>query len=265
VRNRLNAEADTASSKGAGYTIGAAIDDSLRTARRLAETADKTVMGAVERGVETAYTVIEEYMLRGRETARRFQQGTPGRTDMNEGRQGENRPYENPWLSAQWSAPMSMMMAPWMPMMKMWQESMATFAQGTPMASMAEWMNAFTPGAAYGRSNGTSVIVQVSSQAPAAVTVELDAGAESMKLSAAPLQHASSRSAPALVGIRIDSKDGVARVRITVPTDQPAGLYRGQIQDDTGMRRGQLSLEIESGAPAAAAKKTTRARPRKKA
>jgi hypothetical protein len=184
---------------------------------------------------------------------------------MSESRQNENRGYENGWSSQQWG-PMSAMMAPWMPMMRMWQESMSAFTQGTPMASMTEWMNAFTPGAGFGRPGSVCVAVQLSSQTPATVRVELDGGAETMKLSAAPLQHASSRTAPSLVGVRFDTQNGAPRVSVTIPSDQPGGTYRGQVQDDTGVRRGQLTVEVQASTPATAgAAKKTRTRTRKKA
>ena len=56
-----------------GAAFGAVVDEGLRTAERLAEISSAAVRGAMECGVQTAYTVIDEYMARGREAASRFQ------------------------------------------------------------------------------------------------------------------------------------------------------------------------------------------------
>src|SRR6266536_2010068 len=71
----------------AGASFGAVVDEGLRTAERLAEISNAAVRGAMECGVQTAYTVIDEYMARGREAASRYQTRPDGRGAMNDDRQ----------------------------------------------------------------------------------------------------------------------------------------------------------------------------------
>jgi hypothetical protein len=257
IRNRINAGRPASPSRS-GYTIGAAIDDSIDTARRIVETADATVMGAVERGVATAYTVIDEYMIRGQQAARRYQQGNPRSDDMSDGRQNGNGRQFDAWSSMPWDQ-MSAMMAPWMPMMRMWQDSMSAFTQGTPMA---DWMNALNPQAmmAMARGGRVRIGVQIASDTPASVVVELDPGAERMNLSADALKHATDRDAPSIAATSIECSEGIARVRVTVPTDQPAGSYRGRIVDDAGAVRGNLTVDLEPAESSSTNTRSTRAK-----
>ena len=63
--------------RGAGAVLGDTVDEGLRTAERLAELSSAAVRGAVECGVQTAYTVIDEYMRRGHEAYDRARDGSP--------------------------------------------------------------------------------------------------------------------------------------------------------------------------------------------
>jgi len=210
----------------------------------------------LERGVETAYMVVEEYMRRGREaTGRRYQSSQNGngngngRPGMNNDRQGGN-------------AQVPPMMMPFMQMMRMWTDGMSAFVPGAGQA--ADWMNQFVPGASAWMGTPTTtraISVLVSSQAPTEVTVDLEPGAEYAKLSADPLT-TQDDDAPPLAAIRFECEKGHVRVRVTVPSDQPGGSYFGHIVDATGARRGELRVEIERRPRPA--KRATKSRSRSK-
>src|SRR5262245_43519974 len=65
-------------------TPSSVVDQGLETARLMVTVADAAVKGAVERGVDTAYTVIDDYMTRGRNAAGNRSQWTDGRDDMSQ-------------------------------------------------------------------------------------------------------------------------------------------------------------------------------------
>ena len=234
-----------------GGTVGAVIDGNIKTVFRVVEVADATVRGAVERGVETAYMVIEEYMLRGQQSAGQHHARKGG--EMN-----GDRSYGNGggagWSGGGWGAG-NPMLAPWMQMMRVWSDAVSQFVPGGAMG--AEWMNQFVPGMCppapgAGRAK---VSVHIASAQPAEVTVDLQPGAEFMDLTLEPLVHADREAAPSLNAADIVTRQGHIRVRITVPSDQPHGRYSGAIHDSAGVPRGELIVEIE-----AARAKTRRAR-----
>src|SRR5215468_8423285 len=68
--------------------------------------------GPVEWGVKTAYTLIEEYMRRGRDAACGYRPPTNWRRDMS-----DNRCYTNQYTA--WG-PMWPFIAPWMQAMQTW-------------------------------------------------------------------------------------------------------------------------------------------------
>ena len=220
----------------------------------------------LERGVETAYMVVEEYMRRGRQVAGRRSSSSTSSTSSNSANgDGHGRPdmsndkpgngYSN---SNQWGQLPPMMM-PFMQMMRMWTDGMSQLVPGGGMA--ADWMNQFMPaGAAWsGTPTATRALsVRVASKHAAEVTVDLEPGAEFAKLTADPLTPKSG-DAPALAAVRFECETGHVRVRVTVPDDQPGGTYSGHIHDATGARRGELRVEIEGARSA-----TTRSRKKSK-
>jgi hypothetical protein len=255
IRNAMTgAPADDARSNGARFTLGAVVDQGLRAAQQLTETADATVKGAVERGVETAYMVIEEYMLRGQEAASQYRQRTE-RPHMNDEQQRFNA----------WNAPgpMGPLMAPWMSwmqLMRLWADAMAAFgAGGGPAADF--WMRLMS-----GSSGGLrpKTAVEVSSESPTELMVAVDLGAECSKLTAEPLGHATDKDVPPLAGVSIETSPEVIRVRLSVPNDQPGGQYRGALKDERGMKRGELVATVKPPAAVPRPAPRPRARARKK-
>lgn len=230
----------------AGFTVGGIVDESVKSAMRAVEAADATVRGAVERGVDTAYMVIEEYMLRGRQAAGRNHERRNGRHEMNEERQGASN-TSNGGFGGAWGA-MNPMMAPWMQMMRMWTESMSSFMPGANGMG-ADLMGQFMPGSAMwmgAAAARASISVQVTSPYPVEVKADFDTGAEYSMLTAEPLKVTGHGDATLVVALRC--APGLVRVGVTVPSGQAAGRYIGAVTDANGLRKGEITVDVESPA-----------------
>ncbi|MEO5818046.1 MAG: hypothetical protein ABIT20_22445 [Gemmatimonadaceae bacterium] len=243
-----------------GLTVGGIVDESVKTAMRAVEAADATVRGAVERGVDTAYMVIEEYMLRGRQAAGRNHERRNGRQDMNDERQGGNG-FSNAGFGGPWGA-MNPMMAPWMQMMRMWTESMSSFMPGAN-GMATDLMSQFMPGAAmWGGASAAraSIAVQVSSPYPVEVKADFDTGAEYSLLTADPLQLSGGERAS--LAVTLKCAPGLVRIGVTVPSGQAGGRYTGAVNDASGVKRGEITIDVES--PTAKSRPAAAKRPQKR-
>jgi hypothetical protein len=229
-----------------GAPFGAVVDEGRRTAERLAEISNTAVRGAMECGVQTAYTVIDEYMARGREAAGRYHNRPNGRGPMNDDRQNYGG-----WSTA-WG-PMSPFLAPWTNAMRMWTDALTTFAPGAgPQQGWSTGAPDYgahaTPGGAAPFTGAATprVSVKVSSRSPAEVTLNVAPFADRMTLVAGPLQKTDgSLGALPLTGVSITCEPGHVRVSVTVITDQPPGRYSGVILNAIGNDVvGTLTVEI---------------------
>ena len=211
------------------------MEESLKAAERLRTMSTDAVRGAVECGVRTAYSVIDEYMRRGYDAASGSQSGSHERGHMSDDRQNYNA-----W-SAAWG-PVSPLMDQWMNAVRTWTETWASMAQGmSPAASRAT--GAPGPSAAAGATSHISV--QVSSDRPVEVTPHLFPGADAMTVLAAdPLQSCEQTDAPALTGIDIKAEPGRVRVKVTIMADQPAGTYSGPVRNAQRVVVGALTVTI---------------------
>jgi hypothetical protein len=241
----------------ATFTVGGIVDESVKNAMRAVEAADATVRGAVERGVDTAYMVIEEYMLRGRQAAGRNHERRNGRHEMNDERQGASG-YQNNGFGGPWGV-MNPMMAPWMQMMRMWTENMSSLMPGANGIA-ADFMSQFMPGAAMwgGAAARSSISVQVSSPYPVEVKADFDAGSEYSMLTADPLKISGGEDATLTATLKCSP--GLVRISLTVPSGQAGGRYTGAVHDAAGVKRGEITVEVTSSAAKArpAAKKRAR-------
>jgi hypothetical protein len=254
VRNPVVRPADAApraarpATTAPGAAFGAVVDEGLRTAERLAEISSAAVRGAMECGVQTAYTVIDEYMARGREAASRFQNRPDGRAPMSDDRQNFGG-----WSTA-WG-PMSPFLVPWTNAIRMWTDALTMFVPGAggPQQTWNPAAGAYTPpgtaggaAAVAGAAPAPRVSVRVSSQSPAEVTLNVAPNADRMKLVAGPLQKIDAPSdALPLTGVSITCEPGHVRVSVTVITDQPPGRYSGLVMNTTGNEVvGSLTVEI---------------------
>lgn len=208
----------------------------LKTARLVVEAAAEPVLGAAERGVHTAYTVLDEYLARGKEAAKRYEMPTPGSPTMSDQRQ-----------NGMWNAfgPMGPMMAqaagPWMQVARMWSDSMSQFVPGGQQA-MDQWMAMWPAMAGVASRAAAPVRVQVASTRPVAVQVSLAPGAEYMTLGASPV----AQGGETLGGVAVSTAEGRVTVSVTVADAQGAGTYRGPVVDGGGNPRGELVVEIST-------------------
>jgi hypothetical protein len=186
------------------------------------------MLGAVECGVQTAYTVIDEYMRRGREAAGRYREHPNWRDNMNDNRYN----YSNPYTA--WG-PMGPFIAPWMQAMQAWACAMSAFVPGA--APQGSWGQCAT---------SPKVSVRVTAQNPTEVSAWIDPGADGMELTADPLKISGDTVAPLLGPVPIKCECGHVRVSVTVPKGQPAGRYSGAIRDKDGCRRGELTVDISA-------------------
>jgi hypothetical protein len=188
---------------------------------------------AVQRRVNGAYTLIDDYVRRGREAAALHGNAATGRADMNEYRYNMG----NPW------GPMWPFIAPWLQAMQMWSGAMSGFQPGSsrPYPYGAE---TYDP-----RGMGVPMLPKVSVKVKSDYLTEVTAcvapGADACaRLLADPLTIPGAPDVPPLTAISIECEPGHVRVRVTVPTDQPAGRYGGLIKDGTGCPRGDIVIEI---------------------
>jgi len=212
-------------------TPSSVVDQGIKTARMMARVADGTVKGVVERSVDTAYTVIDEYMTRGRDAAGRRSQWTDGRNDMSQD------PQFSTW------GPSSDLVAPWWQMMRMWADGMAALMFCGPAAATT-WANACARGGTGWTGShyqAPKVEVRVSSKRHAAVTMSLQPGAESMELTATGKGNEST-----LPEIEFEPPvtATVRGVNVTVPDDLPAGPYTFTINDGNHNQRGELRVDV---------------------
>ncbi len=222
-----------------GGVAGTVVEQGVHAAYRAVEVADATLRGTVERGVETAYAVIDEYMTRGREAAGGYHQR------MGDGQMDRNQ-TGGPWGAA-WGPAMNPMMAPWVNMMYLWAQTMGAFTQPFAGSPATPWgpPNPCAPTAGV----SPAISVQVKSDKPAEVSVQLDPGTDQMTLAADPLNLAPAGGdagvAP-LGSTAFDSKPGHVRFRIAIPATQPDGTYTGNVHDTAGIVRGRVSVIITS-------------------
>ncbi len=220
----------------------------IRTARKIVETSETTVFDAVERGVETAYTVIEEYMSRGRLAAGRHHQRHNGSSPM-----ADKPPYTGGGASP--FGPMGPFMEPWIATARMWAEAMSQLAPGGA-AGGRNWMDQMMAAAPpwWGPAGALAprLSYEVSSALPAEISATLDPAAYFGRLTVGALTPAGDATYPPIIDVGITSASGHVCVRVAVPDGQPTGDYSAQIQDDAGAKRGQVDLKLKTpaGAPA---------------
>ena len=229
IRNRLTTPPKT---------NGAATPEGRQSAPRPDKIAGEALREALECGVRTAYTVIDEYLRRGYDAARSNRDHPDNRGQMHSNRTSQNS-WTNPW------GPMALPMQQWMTVMRAWADAWSAFVPGGWPQQM--W-NMASPECAPAAA-GPVISVQVSSQRPTEVTATLNPGAEFCLLTVDSLKAEASK--PALPGISISSAPGSVRIGVPVSEDQPAGKYSGDIKAD-GKTVGNLSVVITdlAGKPA---------------
>jgi hypothetical protein len=206
-----------------------------------AQPGDRALNGAVERGVKNAYAVIEEYMLRGREAARSYQEAfTQGEHMNSDPRNCNDWGGGGPW------GPMGAMgawMAPWMQMSRIWMDCMRAFVpMPTDVGGYGDQWGAAgcSPSGAARRRSRLSVLV--SSSRLTEVVVDIPPGAESTNLEVGRLRHQDGSAWLEISEIRCE--EGQLRVRVSVPDEKPAGRYIGEVYDDRCCKCGEIVVRV---------------------
>jgi hypothetical protein len=194
---------------------------------------------ALECGVQTAYTVIDQYMRRGYEAARSNQNHPDGRGHMSDGTKFGGRPT-GPW--GPFGAPLEM----WMGAVRAWTEAWSAFMPGMTQ-------NAFNPAAMMGfppcpPAAAPTVSIYVSSERPTEVTASMSPCTDLNALETSDLT--SDTASQQMKGISISGGLGnTVRINVPVTADQPPGTYRGRISC-RGLNVGSVTVVITGPAKA---------------
>ena len=206
-----------------------------------------TLGGVVSRSVEVGYRVVDEYLRHGQRVAERLgdRSLTPGTMvqDFQE-------------LTARMARYASDLMDVWFQLIEL-----AAAGRGAPHRPSGDRgapadpapPRAPEPPAAgsTGRDShdgegGTRVSVQIASLQPAEVTLDLRPGSTGLPLIVHALR-AAEPDKPRLTEIALEpaSEDGVRRLRIRIPPEQPPGVYNGLVIDErTSRPAGTLSVRV---------------------
>jgi hypothetical protein len=209
---------------------GAASHDGGQPGSRPGWTSEGTLRDALECGVRTAYTVIDEYMRRGYEAARN------NRDNQTEG--GYMRDYRNYYSSGTnpWGWFASPML-PWMSLMRAWSDMLCAFTPGCMPPPM--W-NTACPGTASAPLPGVSVWVVTSREAK--VTASINPGAECENLKCSSLTDAHGHE---IEGVSIQSLQGMVCIHVPIKAEHTKGSYSGKIRTSDGSTVGSVNVVIE--------------------
>lgn len=186
---------------------------------------------ALECGVRTAYTVIDDYMRRGYEAARSSRDQANRRGNMPDDNQNYGG-WNNPW------GPMAAPFQQWMYAMQAWMNAWSGFVPG----GWPQQMWGTFPGFG-GATAPVPVCVEVTAYKPVSVSasVSLSPGAECMNLTLGPVT--GEPPAGTLNEVALAIRQGTVVVVVTVEASQAAGKYHGDISAQ-GRCVGALNIVI---------------------
>jgi len=202
-----------------------------------------TLGGVVSRSVEVGYRVVDEYLRHGQRVAERLgdRSLTPGTMvqDFQE-------------LTARMARYASDLMDVWFQLIELAAGRAAPArpsgdrgAPADPPAGSPE-PPAAAPAERDAHDGGARVCVEVASLQPAEVTLDLRPGSAGLSLVVHSLR-AAEPDKPRLTEIALEpaSEEGVRRLRIRIPPEQPPGVYNGLIIDGrTSRPAGTLSVRV---------------------
>lgn len=223
------------------------------------ERASERPTETIERGVEMAYGVVEDYIDQGRKVAQRLNQRQYGPREISEDFQT---------LTARMLRDSNRFVSLWFDLMaSSWDMGWGVVGRGrrrrqpdrsggaTSQDRPARW-SPTEPTETVGEPQAvgrTSIALEIESRHPVRVEVDLALGAEELALRATPLQSGSGDGA-ALRDLRFQpGSEGRAPVlHLVVPPGQPAGDYHGVLLDPHGPTpRGTVSVHLAAERPAA--------------
>jgi hypothetical protein len=239
----------TAPHRSAAASFRSSVSESVPQAQNVAQVIDSAV--------QTAYRVIDEYLQQGWQTAGRYY-GPLGASPMGEGFPG-GQDMANPPQQM-----MTTMMRFWTEMAQAWLGPYAQMGRNTGSDSAWDRGAAGSPAAprtapaspeasarvpsdasSDASTGALAVSVELSSQQPAEVTIHVQPGTDIAALSAQDLRAFDGDGKPALSAVRCEAVDGRLRVEVTVPRDQPVGVYSGALVDRArGEARGTVTVAL---------------------
>jgi hypothetical protein len=187
---------------------------------------------ALECGVQTAYAVIDDYMKRGYEAARKSRDNPNNRGHMGEEKSSYNN-WSNPWGTV------SPLMEQWTVAMRAWSDAWSTLMPGARPGGWppAAWNPGYPP--AHAPAPSPSMTVEVSSRRPTEVSANFKPGVELLgKLTA------DSFMPPLHKGVSLSHQGGRLRVSVAIGDDQAAGRHSGVIRASDGCVIGDLTVVI---------------------
>ncbi len=242
------------------------------------------LQGFVERGVDTAYTVIEAYLRRGQQAAQRVSPGAPAAASPLSGLgglsglSGLSGPGGLGGLgglgaslagSAPWGATASSIAGPWLQLLRAWAEVLATLGPlaGRVGAGLGEALPAgfMAAGAAapapFGASQGAAaapaatapmaaagprakVTIELVARRSAEVAVSLEPGADLAALQADWLTEAAEPAVGAPGSLVLYSEPGHVHLRLTLADPPPPGRHEARLTDSQGQAWGSVVLTI---------------------
>jgi len=192
--------------------------------------AGAAVFGALENGVRTAYSVIDEYIRRGQEAAGGMFNNSNRRGTMSDDRGNPGGGF-NPWN------PMAMATEQWIAAMRMWSQAWSAFIPGSFQQA------GFGP-FPFGAATAPAVTVKVTCSSAVEVSVNMYGATDTTDLVSEPLR-AEGSSAKPIEAASIVREPGAIRVSMKVETGQPAGRYRGLIRKETDKSvAGELTVVV---------------------
>lgn len=201
----------------------------------------------VDRGVGVAYRVLDDYLRRGRSAAERHGDEAARRDALPRDPQDFARRAVRYWadMMSMWVDYVTPLVPadaafrpPWMP---------AEPGPPAPAPSRSDAESASRPGAApLAAEQRLGVAVAVASSRPAEVVVDVHRPLAGARLVAQPLQPIDGSDEPAIREVKLAPADGGRlHVTVTIPPEQPAGVYLGAVFDAvTGEARGTLRVVL---------------------
>jgi hypothetical protein len=198
-----------------------------------------TPMDAVQRGVEFAYRVSDEYLRQGQAFARVISQ-PPGNAPA----APDGSVADLPRLTERMLRFSSELSTMWMEAMRM----MANTATGSGLAQSAPapawWPREPAPPPPPPSPSAPRLIIKVDSPLRTRAALDLEEGA-GRPLTVGPLRQSGGGARLRQVKVEMESIDGPVTVRIRVPARQSAGTYVGDIVDgSTGSTVGTVTIRV---------------------
>lgn len=259
---------------GLPVSVSAAMQQGLDGSRAVAGAAEAGMQGFVERGVDTAYTVIDAYLRRGQQAAQRVSPGAPETAGPLSGLAGLGRLGGLGGLGATlaastpWGATASSITGPWLQLLRAWADALATLG---PLAGRAGagLGDALPPGfmaageAAHASVTGSEAAVAAPAAAPMAaagprakvtielvsrrtaeVAVSLEPGADLAALQADWLTPPAGPAAAAPGSLTLYNEPGHVHLRLALADPPPPGRHEAHVTDSLGQAWGSVVVTI---------------------